>query len=112
MADAGNDVEQLNAALAAMAEKAAADPEYRESLKQNQVEGLRDAGVSAFTLAGTFEQLGADSEEVAAFGLDLGTGPTTPPPGGETELIWNTNCIRTCRSITLVITTKCTKTWP
>lgn len=110
MADVSNDVEQLNAALAAMAEKAAADPEYRESLKANQVEALQVAGVSAFALAGVFAELGAEEEEVAAFGMSMpgGIGAAAPGGGGDpSELIFNTNCIGTCRRSTIVITLGC-----
>ena len=104
MADATNDVEQLHAVLAMMAEAAATDPAYRETLQANQVDALRAAGVSAFALGGVLEELGADAEEVAAFGMEMGI--TGLAPGGPSEM--TTDCIKTCRRGTVRL--PCTKT--
>lgn len=112
MGDAGNDVEQLNAALAAMAERASTDPSYREALKTNQVESLQSAGVSAFTLSGVFAELGAEEDEVAAFGMAMGRGgagaaggPTAG--GGPAGIIINGVCVGTCKSVTIIVDMGC-----
>lgn len=71
MSDVSKDIEELNAALAAIAERAAADPAYRASLEANQAQALHAAGVSAFALAGVFDELGVDEAEVDGFGWGL-----------------------------------------
>ncbi|MFN2504413.1 MAG: hypothetical protein ABR540_09310 [Acidimicrobiales bacterium] len=106
MADAGSDVEHLNTALAEMAERASADPAYRDQLKTNQVEALQNAGVSAFTLSGVFAELGAEEEEVAAFGMATGRGVAVG--GGEPAgIIINGVCVGTCKSVTIIVDMGC-----
>ncbi len=112
MADVGKDVEELNIALAAMAERAASDPDYREALQANQVEALRGAGVSALGLAGVFAELGADEDEVASYGMRMPGIGFASADGGEdpSKLIVNTLCIGTCIRQTITITVGCTRT--
>jgi hypothetical protein len=116
MSDVNGDVERLNTALAEMAERAAADPEYREALKTNQVEALQNAGVSAFTLSGVFAELGGEEEEVAAFGMAMGgvggasAGGVAGPGGGAgggNGIIINGVCVGTCRSATIIVDVGC-----
>lgn len=111
MADVENDVERLNAALTEMAERAAADPAYREALKANQVEALQSAGVSAFALSGVFADLGAEEDEVAAFGMARGgmggAGAGAGGGGGASEVIINGVCVGTCKSLTIIIDVGC-----
>ncbi len=113
MSDVENDVAALNVALAGMAERAASDPAYREALKTNQVEALQSAGVSAFTLSGVFAELGAEEEEVAAFGMAMGRGAAgggTAGPGaggGPAGIIINGVCVGTCKSVTIIVDLGC-----
>lgn len=110
MADAGSDVEHLNTALAEMAERASADPAYREQLKTNQVEALQNAGVSAFTLSGVFAELGAEEEEVAAFGMATGrsvAGGGAVGGGEPAGIIINGICVGTCKSVTIIVDMGC-----
>ncbi len=113
MSDPNSDVERLNQALAEMAERAAADPAYREALKANQVEALQGAGVSAFALSGIFAELGAEEEEVSAYGMGMASpgavaGPAGPGAGGGgNNIIINGVCVGTCRSATIVIDIGC-----
>ncbi len=91
------DVERLTAIVQEIGERASADPAYRESLKANQIEALREAGASAVVLGGMLEELGAEAEEVEAFGLSL-TGS-----GEGTAIIVSGTCIGTCRKQTFQV---------
>lgn len=110
MSDAEGDVVGLNAALAEMAERASSDPVYREALKTNQVEALQSAGVSAFALSGVFAELGAEEEEVAAYGMAMpgaGAAAGSGAGGSPSGIIINGVCVGTCRSATIVIDLGC-----
>lgn len=96
MADPRADVEQVNAALTQIGERAAADPEYRESLRTNQVDELRAAGVSVFALSGAFAEEGAEEDDVAAFGMVM-----TRPGGG--QIIVSNTCLGTCSGMTITV---------
>ncbi|MCA1706571.1 MAG: hypothetical protein LC808_26235 [Actinobacteria bacterium] len=101
MTDARTDVEQLNAALTRLGERAAADPAYRDELKDNQVEELRAAGVSALALSGAFAEEGAEEEEVSAYALSMG-------PSGGSIMVSNT-CLGTCQKATIAVC--CTRSY-
>lgn len=113
MGDASSDVERLNAALAEMGERAAADPAYREALNGNQVAALQNAGVSAFALSGVFADLGAEEDEVAAFAMAGGrfgnatAGAGAPGGGGPAGIMINGVCVGTCKKQTITVDIGC-----
>lgn len=103
--DPKSDIERLNAVLTEIGERAARDTAYRDELMGNQVEALRSAGASALMLGGVFEELGAEAEEVAAYGMEL-MSPSGGDDGG-TRLIVSQTCIGTCRKQTFWICGGC-----
>ena len=99
---ANADLEQLKTAIAEIGQRAANDPEYREQLRGSEVEQLQAAGVSALVLSGVLAEEGADEEEVSAYGMTLGSGPSGGDPTG---IVINTLCkLGTCLTITVEIT--------
>lgn len=109
MSDPTNDLAQLKAALDQIGNRLATDPEYRDQLRDSELQAaaLHSAGVSAALLAGVLEDAGAEESEVAAFGMgDI--KPTTGPDVSAIKV--NTNCVTpgigsgSCRRLTLSIT--------
>ena len=109
MTDSTADLDQLKAVLDQISARLASDPEYREQFRstENQPAALYAAGVSAALLSGVLEEAGAEESEVAAYGMDLGSGGS----GGDPNPIRvNTICVtpkvgsNSCRRLTVTIT--------
>jgi len=103
MADPRADLEKLHSALNEIAERSAADPAYRQSLRSDHVQELAAAGVSAYALTGALAEAGADEEEVAAFGMELISNPSRPDEGKLSKI-----CIGTCKQQTIWLCGGCT----
>jgi hypothetical protein len=114
MATVEQDIAGLEAALAAMGERAASDPDYREKLIADHVSALAAAGVSALSLTESLIEADATSADVQAFGMNPlsfasvrgGVEPDEPQ-----HLILSHSCIGTCTGPTLWACGGCTKSF-
>jgi hypothetical protein len=114
MATAEQDVAGIEAALAAMGERAASDPAYREQLIADHVGALAAAGVSALSLTESLIEADATSADVQAFGMEpmsFGTIRGRTEPTDPQHLILSHACIGTCTGPTIWACGSCTNSF-
>jgi hypothetical protein len=114
MATVEQDIAGLEAALAAMGERAASDPDYRAKLIADHVSALTAAGVSALSLTESLIEADATSADVRAFGMDpLSFGSISGGGGSDDKqhLILSQACIGTCTGPTIWVCGSCSKSF-